>query len=213
MTAPVTGSHRPTGSSPRVAPSCPHGSLRQLSADFRRDVARHVQATDHRQSVRRAGWVETLSAVLTPHLMAVAIHRVSHLLHARGWHGLARLAWWLNHLLHKTSLSPASCIGGGLFLPHPLGIRFHGRARNDLTLFSYALCTPDGDRTDDDLEGSPLLGDGVTIGVHGAVLGDVCLGPGARVAPRTTVRGDVPAGGTAISRALRVKLRSEARTP
>jgi serine O-acetyltransferase len=139
--------------------------------------------------------------------MAVLLYRVSHLLHVRGWRGAARAIWWLNHLVHKTSLSPASCIGGGLFLPHPPGIRFHGRARNDLTLYSHALCAPDGARADDDLWATPMLGDGVTIGVHGAVLGAVCVGPGALVAPRTTVRSDLPARATAVSRALRVKVR------
>lgn len=146
------------------------------------------------------GFLRRLGIVATPGFLLVLLYRLAHLLYARGWRRLARLGGNVNRLLFKATITPDSCIGAGMFVPHPVGILFHGRAGERLTLYSLSVCS-----TVDACSGldeSPRLGNRVTIDVHAAILGPVSVGDDSRVGFRTVVQRDIPNDSIAIAKTL-----------
>jgi serine O-acetyltransferase len=134
--------------------------------------------------------------------MFVVLYRVAHLLYARGWRKLPAVVSSVNGLFFKATITPDSCIGAGLFVPHPAGILFRGIAGEQLTLYTLSICCATDAR--DSLADSPRLGDRVKVDVHSAVLGPVSVGDDARIGFRTVLTKDIPSGSIAIARAHRV---------
>lgn len=177
-----------------------HGSLSALAAEVARDIDRSLAASS-RYGQGPGGRARRLSALLRPGVLAVLLHRISHHLLAAGFPGLARPFAALNHVLHKVSIPPRSCVLGGFHLPHPPGIHFDADAGADLTLYSQCCCGPLPGAP----SGRPRLGNGVVIGVHAAVSGGITVGDGACVAFGTAVAEDIPGGATAVSPAARAR--------
>lgn len=136
-----------------------------------------------------SGFLRQASAFFTPGLLSIGIHRVAHLLYVRGWRWAARFASGVNVCLFKTTISASSCIGKGLFMPHPVGVFFHATAGERLTLYSLCVCGPN--EAVGPVDKAPRLGDDVVVGVHASVIGDVGVGDRAKVGFRTSVRSDV----------------------
>jgi serine O-acetyltransferase len=135
-----------------------------------------------------------MSAAATPSILALAAYRVAHMLNTRGW---PRAAWFvalLDHLWHKASISPRSCLLGGAYLPHPVGVIFHGRAGAGLTLYAHSACLSGAPLFAGAAEEGPSLGDGVSLGAHAVVIGSIVVGSGCRLAARTVLTRDAPAG-------------------
>ncbi len=175
-----------------------------LRRAWRADVERARRQAAAFRATPDATSGSTRGARLMPGVLALGLHRLAHLLHARGWRRVPRLLAQLNLLLHRVAISPASCLGDGAYLPHPSGVSFHGRAGDELTLFARAACLGQGPLFFAPLEDGPRLGERVSVGVLACVLGPVDVGDGATVAPRTALCADLPPGATAVSRALRV---------
>ncbi|MEZ5977461.1 MAG: hypothetical protein R3F34_04505 [Planctomycetota bacterium] len=113
------------------------GSWRALDADVRRFL-RETRGTGE----GRVGALTRVSALTTPQGLVVLLHRLSHLLWVRGWRRLAELVHWANHLLHKVSIRPDSCLDGGLWVPHPPSVAFHGTGGRDVGLYADSACLP-----------------------------------------------------------------------
>jgi len=132
---------------------------------------------------------------LSPPLLCASGYRVSHWLHAANWGRTARFVSWINFVVHRADLSPASEIGPGLHIPHTPGIVFRGHAGSNLTLLFR--CAVVGEQLDSRrgavAADCPRLGDDVTIGVFSVVRGGVTLGNRAFVGASCTVRSDLPA--------------------
>jgi serine O-acetyltransferase len=141
-----------------------------------------------------------LGAFLTPQIQATLLHRVAHCLHAKGWRRLARIVSGLNLAIHKVNISPRSCIGPGMHLPHPCGVTFDGTAGPGLTIYSLGTCGP---RVGTDDASPPRLGAGVTVGGHAAVVGPVTVGDGVTIGPKVCLDEDAPAEVTVVSRGMR----------
>jgi serine O-acetyltransferase len=143
-----------------------------------------------------------ISILLMPGVMCCALHRLAHWAWDRHWPGLARTLARLNYVLHKADISPAASVGPGLYIPHTVGIMFHGKAGKSLTLYAYCQVSPErlnppgSVRLDD----APLIGDGVTIGAYSIVIGSLILGDGVRIGPQVVVKQNVEAGATLLPR-------------
>jgi serine O-acetyltransferase len=182
MTA--TAAHRPP----------PH-PLRSLGA-----VARHIDADldEFRKysagfMAPRASLVRKLSMLLTPPMLCAIFYRLSHWLFCTGWRRSARFLGGVNYVVHKCAISPASSIGPGLYIPHTVGLVFHGHAGRRLTLYHRAVVCAGSVHAWKDFvyEDCPVLGDDVTVGVNSVVLGGVTLGDRAYVAGSAIVTEDV----------------------
>ena len=178
----------------RAPQPCPHGTWRQVRADVGGDIDRFIAellayAPPGAKAPRR------VSVLLTNPLLALAVYRISHCLHARGWR---RSAMWIcqaNLLLHKLTMPPGACVGGGVLMPHLGGTLFHGRAGARLTHYASALCTTlHGSALAQPAECAPWLGDGVLVAGHAGAFGPITVHDGAQLGPKSQVARDVPAG-------------------
>lgn len=178
-----------------------HHARAHLVRCLRADLLRIAQETID-PGIERLSAKRSLSLLLTPPGLAVAVHRLAHTSWARGWTRLANAIAWTNHLVHKVSITPASCLGEGLFLPHPAGVTFHGRAGRGVGLYTDCLCGASPLSPAAPIEEAPILEDDVLVGIHVAVLGRVRVGQGTNLPVKLTIREDVPARAVVASKSL-----------
>jgi len=185
-----------------------HGRLSSLRREVAEDVSRFLRQSDGGR--HPAGRARQLSVLLMPGVLSLLVYRCSHALHARGFGRAAAGLGTLNRLAFKLSASPAACIAGGCFLPHPAGIVLDCSAGRELALYSHALCLRlRPPRAGSELEG-PRLGDRVRLGVHSAIVGPASAGDDVRVAFRAVLERDAPSGCLVSSRAMRCRVESPA---
>lgn len=195
---------------PRAHPdadfSCAHGRWRQTLRDFDSDIDRYLEKLfEYRPGAK--GRLKILSALLTNQLLAIGIYRLSHLLYCTGWRRLSFALCRLNILFNKTTIHPASCISAGLFMPHPVGIIFNGRAGCGLTLYAGCLCVPHGAALSTGLRRAPVLGDRVTVTGQAAIIGAVSVGDDVTVAQKAQLTQDAPAGALVVTDMARSAIR------
>ena len=196
--APHTDEPHPPAPSP-----CPHASIRASWRDFLADLDAYLaEVARHRGP---GGFMRTISALATLQLCATGLYRFSHCAHARGWRRLARLLCHCNILIHRVTISPAACIGGGLFLPHPAGTVLNCRAGRNLTLYARALITSRTPALSAPVEDGPILGDNVIMAAQSAAIGPVRLGHRARIAANAVVTASVPDDSLVATAAFRLK--------
>jgi len=178
------------------------GLARALDADLRR-VRRETRgsADEHMGALAR------LSALATPQGLVVALHRFSHMLWTCNLRRLAEVASWANFLLHKVAIRPDSCIDGGLWVPHPPGVSFHGNGGRDVGLYADSACLPLAPLAAESCADGPSLGDGVVIGTHVSVLGAIRVGSGTKLPFKIVLRTAAPPDSVGASRSLRPKVR------
>lgn len=165
---------------------------RKLCACIDEDINVAIeQASD--LMVRKQGSLRRVSVFLTPPLLCVFLYRLAHLLWNVNARRLARFLAWVNFVMHKASISPASKIGAGLYIPHTVGIMFHGIAGAHLILFARAVVAANSINFDisNHPEAYPVLGDGVQVGAWGRVIGSLKIGSHTKIAPYTVVTQDV----------------------
>ena len=174
---------------PRPLP-CGHASWRITAQHWREDIAR-----TSREMLRLAPagqrTPKALSVVLTNPLLALAVYRVSHWLHCNGWRRLARLLGGFNVLMHKSTIPPHTCLGGGVLIPHLSGLLIHGRAGANLAVFANAVCSCSGAATEQAAALAPTLGHDVMVGGHSGVFGPIRLGDRIQIGPKGQVVEDV----------------------
>lgn len=155
---------------------------RHLAADLDAFAA-HASA----HKTRRGRARERLSALLTPSGSCAALFRLAHGLHARGPLGraLAQLPSWLNLVLFRAHLAPASRIGPGLYVPHPACVHIAVVAGARLRVYAGAWIGP-GRESDEapgtDARAFPILGDDVLVGAKAVVRGGARVGHRVRIA-------------------------------
>ncbi len=167
---------------------------------IRADVARAVLANGGSADV---GAARFWGHLILPSVAGIAVFRIAQALHTRGFRRLGGMVAGLVRALCGMTLHPGSTIGPGLHVPHPVTVRFCGRAGDNLTLYPYASVGPEtwpaltARPTPADI---PMLGNDVGIGAGGAVVGPVTLGDGATVGVNAVVRRNLGAGLSAVPR-------------
>ncbi len=96
-------------------------------------------------------------------------------------------------------IRPGSEIGGGLYIPHPVGTVLW--ARRIGANVSVIACATLAER---DAEACPEIGDEAYIGSGARVLGGIRIGRGARIGANAVVIQDVPDDATAVGVPARV---------
>jgi serine O-acetyltransferase len=94
-----------------------------------------------------------------------------------------------------------SKLGGGLAMPHPIGIVIHPKASigpNCMIFQQVTIGTCDNDG------GVPVIGGHVDLGAGAKVLGSLRIGDHARIGANAVVLKDVPEGATAVGVPARV---------
>jgi serine O-acetyltransferase len=191
-----------------AAMRCEGYAFSHLRADLARDIDVYLRFAAEYHAARR-NWRRSLSALCMPSLLACLLYRVSHWLYSCGWRRLAIAVARFNLLALRVSITPASRIGGGLYIPHPgTGIVFQGNAGRDLKLFagcgaSAAPFTP--------LHGGPMpdaphFGDNVSLGAMSFVVGPVRVGSNVRIGFNAIIARDLPDNATIVSIQVRSRL-------
>jgi serine O-acetyltransferase len=178
-----------------------HEAIRGMWANVSEDIVRYLT----KSADNLAGgddFLHRVSAFATPELMCLFLHRISHYLWVNTHRRMGVMVGRLNYMIHKVNITPQSCIGPGCRLSHPPGVTFHGRAGRGLTLFSLAVCCPEGPRFGGPVETGPRIGDRVTIGAHAVLIGSVTVGDDTRLSLGAWVNRDTPARVNVISNAF-----------
>jgi len=185
-----------------------HNKLGGVWSNLSQDVARYLTKSPA-NIAQGDNFKARLSAFLTPELLCLLLYRFSHYFYVTRWRRVAAALARLNSLVHRVTITPQSCIGGGCRLPHPANVTFHGRAGSGLTLYSLAICCPKEPVLDIPVAMGPNLGERVTVGAHAVVMGPIHLGDDTKVAFTVWVDHDVPARSLVVSAALRQTMRSQ----
>lgn len=88
-------------------------------------------------------------------------------------------------------ISPAAKIGKGLYLGHPYNITVGGEAVIGKNVNLHKGCTI-GRENRGKRNGSPTIGDNVSVGINAAIVGAVHVGSDVMIAPNSFVNFDVP---------------------
>ena len=123
--------------------------------------------------------------LLAPRCQALVLFRLSQL----PSRALAAIARRVNYTRNGCDIAIDVKIGGGLQLPHPVGVVIGpgvviGRR---CTIRQHATLGRGG-------SGDPTVGDDVTIGIGAVIFGAVTIGDRAQIAAYAVVRDDVPSG-------------------
>lgn len=132
----------------------------------------------------------------SPGFKTIFLHRLAMQLSRGGSLGrlTGKLLWRRNIKISSCHLSLNADIGGGLLMPHPVGVVIGDGVRigNDVTIYqSVTLGAGKGHS-----EGYPTLGDDVTVYPGTIVAGGVVIGQGATIGANSFVNRDVGPGAT-----------------
>jgi serine O-acetyltransferase len=166
-------------------------------------ATRAVLAADRARLLAYFGTAEPLC--LHPGYVAVALHRLAHLLRANGWRRTARLLRLLNLMLTGADLDPAASIGKGVVIPTPQAITVCGTLGENCTIMAHAsIGWATGVKEAGVKEagvkeagglgaaGTPVIGSCVTFEPGALVLGPVTIGDRVRIGARCLVTTDLP---------------------
>jgi serine O-acetyltransferase len=166
------------------------GRLRRWAALLREDI----QAVYDKDPAARS-----LLEVLTcyPGLHASWLHRIAHGLWRRKHLTLARLVSHVNRFLTGIEIHPGATIGRRFFVDHGAGVVIGETAEvgDDVLMYTGAIL---GGTSQARTKRHPTIGNGVVIGSHAVILGNILVGDGAKVGSGSVVIEPVPAGATVV---------------
>lgn len=175
------------------AAGCECGKFRYCLDALSGDVDRYLEKLfEYNQGSKNL--VKTISALLTNQLITIALYRLSHFFYVRGWHKLSFTCCRLNTLINKATIHPGSCLGRRLFMPHPVGMVFSGRAGSDLTLYANIVCGPRTGALATPLSQAPILGDRVIVTGQAGIIGPVSIANDTLVTQKTQLTEDTTCG-------------------
>ena len=174
-----------TASDARIA-----GERTASSAPLRRLMA------EDRLALERLCDGDTPAPPLPAARLCATLFRLSHYCQRRRHYRLAWWCWRLNVGLTGADIDPRSAVGGGLAIPHPVGISLHVTAGRNLTVRAFAGVGAETAFAADPwaVAGRPSLGNNIDIGEHASLHGPVRVGDGARLGPGCKVMHEVAPG-------------------
>jgi serine O-acetyltransferase len=138
-------------------------------------------------------------AILSPHLIALWLYRVSHELYKAHRPLSARLLFLLGRRLSGgIEIHPGARVGRRLFIDHGCGTVIGETAviGDDVTLYHQVTLGALGwwrdNRRPPGQRRHPQLGSGVVVGANTVILGPVVIGDRARIGAKAFVTEDVP---------------------
>lgn len=173
----------------------------EMMVAIRSDIARWVRP----EQIARLDEV-TLPVALRlvfrhPPLRAMVLFRIGAAADRLSIRGVPSLMQRRILVKYGMEIAPSTQVGGGLYVPHPVGCVLHARSiGSNVSVIGNATF---GTRSD---ARWPEIGDGVFVGVGARVLGGITVGAGASIGANAVVLTDVPAGAVAVGVPARIKL-------
>jgi len=132
-----------------------------------------------------------------PGLHALWLHRIAHRLWRRSHLTLARLVSHFGRFLTGIEIHPGARIGHRFFIDHGAGVVIGETAEvgDDVLMYQGVVL---GGTSSARVKRHPTIGDGVVIGSHAVILGNITVGNGAKVGSGSVVIESVPQGATVI---------------
>jgi serine O-acetyltransferase len=156
---------------------------------FRQDVQRWVVPHQQIADGPQVPWSTTFS-LLWQHmpLRAMFWFRFGSWCKRQGIPGMRGPIQRFLYRFHGLEISPGADVGGGLYIPHPIGtVIFAKRIGQNCSIMGPVTI---GMRNKWEF---PIIGDNVTIGAGARVLGGIHVGDGAVIGANAVVINDVPA--------------------
>jgi serine O-acetyltransferase len=177
-------------SSNRARPEEGARGLRRWRELLREDI----QTIHLKDPAARSTW-EVLTSY--PGLHASWLHRIAHGLWKRNHLTLARFISHVSRFLTGIEIHPGAQIGRRFFIDHGAGVVIGETAivGDDVLMYTGAIL---GGTSSERVKRHPTIGNGVVIGSHAVILGNITVGDGAKVGSGSVVIESVPAGATVI---------------
>ena len=179
--------------------------MKPMDGTFGEDLARWLEIwfIPRERQTRRAALIHLWSH---PALRSIGLFRLSTLCARHHIPLLPGILRRLNVTLHGLDIPPGVTIGGGLFIPHPVGTVVMAKSiGRNVTLVSNVTIGMRGERT------FPVIGDNVYIGAGARVLGPITIGDDVSIGANAVVLTDVPSGATAVGVPARIIPRDRSR--
>jgi serine O-acetyltransferase len=166
------------------------GRLRQW-----RDLLSEDIATIHAKDPAARSFLEVVTSY--PGLHALWIHRIAHGLWTRNHLTLARFVSHIGRFLTGIEIHPGARIGRRFFIDHGSGVVIGETAEvgDDVLMYQGAVL---GGTSSERTKRHPTIGNGVVIGAHAVILGNITVGDGAKVGSGSVVIAPVPAEATVV---------------
>lgn len=142
--------------------------------------------------------------LLYPHIKALIIHRISHVLYRHHLYFLARLNSNLARNWTGIEIHPGATIGRGLIIDHGIGVVIGETAQIGDDCHIYHGVTLGGTGKQH-AKRHPTIGNRVMIGAGAKCLGNIVIGDDAKIGANAVVITDVPQGATYIGLAAKDK--------
>lgn len=136
-------------------------------------------------------------------LWAVLNHRVAHALWRRNAKTAARWLSQYSRLTTGIEIHPGATIGRRFFIDHGMGVVIGETAVIGDDVLMYHNVTLGGTSLEK-TKRHPTIGDNVLIGMGAKILGNITVGPNARIGANAVVTRDVPADATAVGIPARI---------
>jgi serine O-acetyltransferase len=162
--------------------------MRALWRDFVSDVARTYQR-------KPRFWAVVASPLVCAGLRAMLCYRLAHACRrTRATRFLASLLKRVGLVTTGAEINPAAHIGGGIHLPHPIGIVIAASViiEGECTIFHHVSLGPRRARGDSD--DGPTIGTQVWIHPGAKIFGKLRIGSYTKIGPNCVVFTDVPGG-------------------
>ncbi len=132
-----------------------------------------------------------------PGLHAIWLHRIAHALWQRRHLTVARFISHANRFLTGIEIHPGARIGRRFFVDHGAGVVIGETAEigDDVLMYTGVIL---GGTTSERVKRHPTVGNGVVIGSHAVVLGNITVGDNAKVGSGSVVIEPVPTSATVI---------------
>jgi serine O-acetyltransferase len=164
--------------------------LRRWRELFREDIE-----TIYRKDPAARSLLEVLTSY--PGLHASWLHRIAHALWNRNHLTLARWVSHVNRFFTGIEIHPGAHIGRRFFIDHGAGVVIGETAEigDDVLMYTGAIL---GGTSSEHTKRHPTIGNGVVIGSHAVILGNITVGDEAKVGSGSVVIESVPPGATVI---------------
>lgn len=132
-----------------------------------------------------------------PGLHASWMHRIAGAFWKRDHMTVARIVSHINRFVTGIEIHPGARIGRRLFIDHGSGVVIGETAEigDDVLMYTGVIL---GGTTSEHVKRHPTIGNGVVIGSHAVILGNITVGNGAKVGSGSVVVEPVPPGATVV---------------
>ena len=152
-------------------------------------------------------WLKWLSCFLTPSVFSTFIYRISRYFFVRGWKKTGRLFYTLNLILFGVDFGMISDIGGGLYIPHPVGLVIYGKLGENIFI-TQGVGIGGGMSSSKDIgagPGFPVIENNAFLSVKTTIAGPIRIGKSSLISAHSLVLTDIPDSVIAAGTPAKVK--------